>query len=69
MLEVESIGLQGAEADLEFSGNVGFQHGRLWVYAEDCHILTVQSLPLLVYPENIEFCLKLVGDLDLFLAA
>ena len=41
MLEIESVGLEWSEGDLELSGDVGFEHCSLGVDIKHCHVLAV----------------------------
>ena len=41
MLEIESVGLEWSEGDLELGRDVGFEHCGLGVYVKNCHVLAV----------------------------
>lgn len=63
MLIVVIAGFQRTEVDLKFDWDIGLENCGLRVDLEDCHVLTIQVLSLLSYPEEAELALKLVGDL------
>ena len=68
MLEVKSIRFEGPESNLELCWHIWLENSRFGVNIEHSHVLTVESLSLLVNPEDVQFSLKFVGDFDFLLS-